>query len=92
MTGKLPEKMRPTVESRMRSAYAAGSELEAKAQLETLIRELERPNDRVAEQTADDVQRLYVSYVRRPWSRRMRRVLAADTAAWAKAGLLASHI
>jgi len=34
VTDKLPEKMRPTVESRMRSAYAAGTELEAKAQLE----------------------------------------------------------
>jgi len=42
VTDKLPEKMRPTVESRMRSAYAAGSELEAKAQLETLIRELDK--------------------------------------------------
>ena len=31
VTDKLPEKMRPTVESRMRQAYAAGSELEAKA-------------------------------------------------------------
>jgi len=30
VTDKLPEKMRPTVESRMRSAYAAGSELEAR--------------------------------------------------------------
>lgn len=36
--------------------------------------------------------RLYVAYVRRPWSRRMRRVLAADTAAWARAGELSSHI
>jgi len=44
------------------------------------------------EQTPDDVRRLYVDYVRRPWSRRMRRVLAADTAAWARAGELSSHI
>ena len=34
--------MRPTVESRIRQAYGAGSELEAKAQLETLIRELDK--------------------------------------------------
>ena len=39
---KLPEKLRPTVESRMRQAYAAGSELEARAQLETLVRELDK--------------------------------------------------
>ncbi len=42
VTDKLPEKMRPTVESRMRQAYSAGSELEAKAQLEALIRELDK--------------------------------------------------
>jgi len=42
VTDKLPEKMRPTVESRIRQAYGAGSELEAKAQLETLIRELDK--------------------------------------------------
>lgn len=44
------------------------------------------------EQAADDVRRLYIDYVRKPWSRRMRRVLAADTAAWARAGQLTSHI
>jgi len=38
VTDKLPEKMRSTVESRMRQAYTAGSELEAKSQLEALIR------------------------------------------------------
>ena len=42
VTDKLPEKLRPTVESRMRQAYAAGSELEARAQLEALIRELDK--------------------------------------------------
>jgi len=42
VTDKLPEKMRSTVESRMRQAYTAGSELEAKAQLEALIRELDK--------------------------------------------------
>ncbi len=42
VTDKLPEKMRPTVESRIRQAYGAGSELEAKARLETLIRELDK--------------------------------------------------
>ncbi len=42
VTDKLPERMRPTVESRIRQAYGAGSELEAKAQLETLIRELDK--------------------------------------------------
>jgi len=42
VTDKLPEKLRPTVESRMRQAYAAGSELEARAQLEALVRELDK--------------------------------------------------
>jgi putative transposase len=42
VTDKLPEKLRPTVESRMRQAYAAGSELEARAQLDALIRELDK--------------------------------------------------
>ena len=42
VTDKLPDKLRPTVESRMRQAYAAGSELEARAQLEALIRELDK--------------------------------------------------
>jgi putative transposase len=42
VTDKLPEKLRPTVASRMRQAYAAGSELEARAQLEALIRELDK--------------------------------------------------
>ena len=42
VTDELPERMRSTVESRMRQAYAAGSELEAKAQLEALIRELDK--------------------------------------------------
>ena len=42
VTDKLPEKLRPTVESRMRQAYAAGSELEARARLEALIRELDK--------------------------------------------------
>jgi len=42
VTDKLPEKLRPTVESRMRQAYSAGSELEAKAQLEALVRELDK--------------------------------------------------
>lgn len=44
------------------------------------------------EQATVDVRRLYIDYVRRPWSRQMRRVLEADTAAWAKEGELASHI
>ncbi len=44
------------------------------------------------EEATDDVQRLYINYVRKPWSRRMRRVLAADTAAWATAGELTTHI
>jgi len=35
---------------------------------------------------------LYVENVRKPWSHRMRRALAADTAAWAKAGRLTSNI
>jgi transposase-like protein len=39
---KLPEKMRSVVESRMRTAYAAGSELEAKAALQLLARELDK--------------------------------------------------
>ena len=39
---KLPEKMRGVVESRMRAAYGAGSELEAKALLENLARELDK--------------------------------------------------
>jgi len=39
---KLPEKMRGVVESRMRAAYTAGSELEATALLETLARELDK--------------------------------------------------
>ncbi len=42
VTDRLPEKMRPTVESRMPAAYSAGSELEAKAQLEALVRELDK--------------------------------------------------
>jgi putative transposase len=42
VTDKLPEKLRPTVASRMRQAYAAGSELEARAQLVALIRELDK--------------------------------------------------
>ena len=42
VTDELPERMRSTVESRMRQAYTAGSELEAKAQLEALIRELDK--------------------------------------------------
>jgi putative transposase len=39
---KLPEKMRGVVESRMRAAYTAGSELEAQALLENLARELDK--------------------------------------------------
>ena len=39
---KLPDKLRSVVGSRMRAAYAAGSELEAKAQLDALIRELDK--------------------------------------------------
>ncbi len=42
VTDKLPDKMRPTVESRMRQAYVAGSELEARAQLQALVRELDK--------------------------------------------------
>jgi len=42
VTDELPERMRSTVESRMRQAYTAGSELEAKAQLKALIRELDK--------------------------------------------------
>ena len=39
---KLPERMRSVIESRMRAAYTAGSELEAKALLENLARELDK--------------------------------------------------
>jgi len=38
----LPQRMRPTVEARMRSAYHAGSALEAEAQLTRLARELDK--------------------------------------------------
>ena len=38
----LPGRMRPTVEGRMRTAYHAGSALEAEAQLTTLARELDK--------------------------------------------------
>lgn len=44
------------------------------------------------EQTPVDVQLIYVSYVRKPWSGRLRRLLAADTAQWAKAGRLTGYI
>ncbi len=39
---KLPDKLRQVVESRMRAAYGAGSELEAKAALLALARELDK--------------------------------------------------
>ena len=40
--------MRPTVEARMRSAYHAGSALEAEAQLTTLARELDKTHPSAA--------------------------------------------
>jgi putative transposase len=42
VTDKLPERMRSTVEDKMRTAYHASSALEAEAQLQSLARELER--------------------------------------------------
>ncbi len=39
---KLPDKLRQVVETRMRAAYGAGSELEAKAQLLALAGELDK--------------------------------------------------
>jgi transposase-like protein len=44
----LPQRMRPTVESRMRSAYHAGSALEAEAQLSGLARELDKTHPSAA--------------------------------------------
>jgi len=44
----LPQRMRPTVEARMRSAYHAGSALEAEAQLTTLARELDKTHPSAA--------------------------------------------
>jgi putative transposase len=44
----LPGRMRPTVEARMRSAYHAGSALEAEAQLTTLARELDKTHPSAA--------------------------------------------
>ena len=38
----LPQRMRTTVERRMRAAYHAGSALEAEAQLSALARELDK--------------------------------------------------
>jgi hypothetical protein len=42
VTDKLPQHMRPVVTSRMKAAYAADTELEARAALELLARELDR--------------------------------------------------
>jgi len=39
---KLPQRLRPQVEARMRAAYQARSALEAGAQLEALARELDK--------------------------------------------------
>jgi len=44
----LPQRMRPTVEARMRTAYHAGSALEAEAQLTTLARELDKTHPSAA--------------------------------------------
>jgi len=44
----LPQRMRPTVEARMRSAYHAGSALEAEAQLTRLARELDKTHPSAA--------------------------------------------
>ncbi len=44
----LRQRMRPTVEARMRSAYHAGSALEAEAQLTTLARELDKTHPSAA--------------------------------------------
>jgi len=44
----LPQRMRPTVEGRMRAAYHAGSALEAEAQLTTLARELDKTHPSAA--------------------------------------------
>ncbi len=44
------------------------------------------------EQAPVEVRQIYARYVAKPWSRRMRQSLAAETAAWAKAGRLTSYI
>lgn len=44
------------------------------------------------QQAPIEIRLLYVEYVRKPWSHRMRRALAADTATWAKSGRLTSYI
>ena len=44
----LPQRMRPTVEARMRTAYHAGSALEAEAQLTALARELDKTHPSAA--------------------------------------------
>ncbi len=44
----LPQRMRPTVEARMRAAYHAGSALDAEAQLQALARELDKTHPSAA--------------------------------------------
>lgn len=45
---KLPQRLRPTVETRMRAAYHAGSALDAQAQLQELARELDKTHPAAA--------------------------------------------
>ncbi len=48
--------------------------------------------DEAARSAWEQVRQIYARYVAKPWSRRMRQSLAAETAAWAKAGRLTSYI
>ena len=44
------------------------------------------------DQTPYDIRWVYVGWVSKPRSRRLRRALAADTASWAKSGPLTERI